>query len=772
MRDRAASVGMPERASTGDAIVARVGAAGAAGAVRQGTASPGLPLPTEVRHGQGPAIASAIGTPVAASSAGTQPGDAAERQADAVAADTTRDLVRGAASTPPPLQGASAATIDFSRVRLHVDAQASDAAGRLGARAFTYGDHIVFGDGRFAPHTGEGRQLIAHELVHVAQQQASGQAAVARDPLETYRTDPVTIKRDSIEALNDVRYWDQTVMGTFSLTGVNAALSRTGEERDALLSILWKQKPALPLTTAVEQIVAIPARKDVKGSKPVVFRCTFAPPAKKGDPPSLTIALLAEGDGARVEATATPPAGYAPASRSAGGTDFPGGMSTYWGKYPDERKQIDYWVDQAPKTFSRTLTTRSDVAGKPHRSAIQVSGEKDDKGKVTSLEMIWLSEAEVSAGDPPADYAEKDAGDLGLDKDRALKTGALGAIRGLDKVPKDEMVSVKHAVHQYFGPGSAKAEVDIVLPIANTTKNVHYTLRFLNPGNDVEVVRLGEQGAQGAYALDDRALNIGRANGYAAASGNETSLKAWLGKRYPAIKTTANNVAGIIVEANKTLEAEAGKVDWYAKNYRIDVLGASAGETRLLSAHAAQVAKAQTAGMKDFGADELHRIEFAMMPMSDAVVGHLGGVKMLRQTASLKITGSGKKAVATPDPKVAGLTWQNGGERTIGIFDNAFGNDAYLFAGGSRGIRPASTMTFSHELGHALESQAGIEAAFKAFVAKNKIKPMTWYAASKPTAETFPEAFALYQNDPEWMETNLPDLFSWFETLSRTGSPP
>ena len=37
----------------------------------------------------------------------------------------------------------------------------------------------------------------------------------------------------------------------------------------------------------------------------------------------------------------------------------------------------------------------------------------------------------------------------------------------------------------------------MLLPIANTTKNVHYTLRFLNPGNDVEVVRLGEQGAQG-----------------------------------------------------------------------------------------------------------------------------------------------------------------------------------------------------------------------------------------------------------------------------------
>ena len=29
-----------------------------------------------------------------------------------------------------------------------------------------------------------------------------------------------------------------------------------------------------------------------------------------------------------------------------------------------------------------------------------------------------------------------------------------------------------------------------------------------------------------------------------------------------------------------------------------------------------------------------------------------------------------------------------------------------------------------------------------------------------------------YQNDPEWMQNNLPDLFAWFETVKKTGSPP
>ena len=46
------------------------------------------------------------------------------------------------------------------------------------------------------------------------------------------------------------------------------------------------------------------------------------------------------------------------------------------------------------------------------------------------------------------------------------------------------------------------------------------------------------------------------------------------------------------------------------------------------------------------------------------------------------------------------------------------------------------------------------------------------YAASDPGGESFPEAFSLYKNDPEWMKNNLPDLFTWFETVKTTGKPP
>jgi hypothetical protein len=59
---------------------------------------------------------------------------------------------------------------DFSRVRVHDDAAAARSAHDVGARAYTVGQDIVFGASRYAPHSDEGRSLLAHELAHTVQQ--------------------------------------------------------------------------------------------------------------------------------------------------------------------------------------------------------------------------------------------------------------------------------------------------------------------------------------------------------------------------------------------------------------------------------------------------------------------------------------------------------------------------------------------------------------------------------------------------------------------------
>lgn len=72
---------------------------------------------------------------------------------------------------------------DFSKVRIHDDLLAHRSSKEISARAYTHGQHIVFGSGQYQPHTYAGRQLLAHELTHVVQQGHSlkNTAAVQRD---------------------------------------------------------------------------------------------------------------------------------------------------------------------------------------------------------------------------------------------------------------------------------------------------------------------------------------------------------------------------------------------------------------------------------------------------------------------------------------------------------------------------------------------------------------------------------------------------------------
>ena len=68
---------------------------------------------------------------------------------------------------------------DFSRVRLHADPLAAESARAVDALAYTVGDHIVFGQGRYSPGSAEGRRLLAHELAHVTQHPGHSLAAPA-----------------------------------------------------------------------------------------------------------------------------------------------------------------------------------------------------------------------------------------------------------------------------------------------------------------------------------------------------------------------------------------------------------------------------------------------------------------------------------------------------------------------------------------------------------------------------------------------------------------
>jgi len=87
-----------------------------------------------------------------------------------------RSVEAALASPGPPLEPALRQDMeqrfgyDFSKVRVHSGSTAEQSAQDVNANAYTVGQNIVFGAGRFARETEQGRRLLAHELTHVVQQ--------------------------------------------------------------------------------------------------------------------------------------------------------------------------------------------------------------------------------------------------------------------------------------------------------------------------------------------------------------------------------------------------------------------------------------------------------------------------------------------------------------------------------------------------------------------------------------------------------------------------
>ncbi|MFC7388217.1 eCIS core domain-containing protein [Sphaerisporangium rhizosphaerae] len=127
---------------------------------------------------------------------------------------------------------------DLDGVRIHTGGAAERAARAVRAKAFTVGTDVVFGQGRYAPETPQGRHLLAHELTHVVQQ-APG--ALARAP------------EDGAGQDEPASAW--TVPASLSLSGLAGAgwlsLSRETKERlvDKALDVAAEAVGALPDNT-------------------------------------------------------------------------------------------------------------------------------------------------------------------------------------------------------------------------------------------------------------------------------------------------------------------------------------------------------------------------------------------------------------------------------------------------------------------------------------------------------------------------------------------
>lgn len=90
---------------------------------------------------------------------------------------------------------------DFSHVRVHTDDRAASSARSINAQAYALGNNVVFDRGAYAPHSSQGKRLLAHELAHVAQG-AGKSTAVARQPAADVSQEARSYIAEAIDTLD------------------------------------------------------------------------------------------------------------------------------------------------------------------------------------------------------------------------------------------------------------------------------------------------------------------------------------------------------------------------------------------------------------------------------------------------------------------------------------------------------------------------------------------------------------------------------------------
>jgi hypothetical protein len=235
--------------------------------------SPGRPLDPEARAFMEPRFGHDF-THVSAHGRAARPaseGLAVSRPDDELEHAASRSVEKIMQPSEPSLPATTGP--DFSRVQIHSDSRAAESARAVDALAYTVGEDIVFGAGRYAPGSSDGRRLLAHELTHVVQQRSTVRPPVlARVSFST--DDFNTLAEELHHALSgqstDVPLIDVTLQKLERDSQAIKTLSTTYQTRykTALDADLRKQLTGSQLSLALELLGIVPAGGATIGSAP------------------------------------------------------------------------------------------------------------------------------------------------------------------------------------------------------------------------------------------------------------------------------------------------------------------------------------------------------------------------------------------------------------------------------------------------------------------------------------------------------------------------
>ena len=118
---------------------------------------------------------------------------------------------------------------DFSQVRVHSDRAAEKSAREVSANAYTVKNNIVFGAGQYAPGTKQGLRLLAHEMTHVVQQDATKQPTSVLDNNCISHQTGHLLQREGITVRSPV--FEEAVTQVATVAGAALGRSLTSAER-------------------------------------------------------------------------------------------------------------------------------------------------------------------------------------------------------------------------------------------------------------------------------------------------------------------------------------------------------------------------------------------------------------------------------------------------------------------------------------------------------------------------------------------------------------
>jgi hypothetical protein len=188
---------------------------------------------------------------------------AAGGESDMAAVERSIDQARGGGqgmdhATQTRMESAFGA--NFSGVRIHADSRADALSQSLSARAFTTGTDVFFREGEYSPGTSGGRELLAHELTHVVQQNGDGiqRKMTVSEPgdaheLEAERVAQAVMQQEQTPSAN-----------------MQAIAQRQEEEDDHLLATrqdpsLLQRQPEAPSPQEEEEKKKLQTKSDTRG---------------------------------------------------------------------------------------------------------------------------------------------------------------------------------------------------------------------------------------------------------------------------------------------------------------------------------------------------------------------------------------------------------------------------------------------------------------------------------------------------------------------------